>query len=63
MAEAVACNNRLRKLIIENGNKDCCVMIWAIIWVTMLARVWGSMVGYISGGGAGWSEGEVMLKL
>ena len=62
MAEAVVCNNRLRKLMIEGGDGGCCVMIWAITWATMLARVWGSMVGYISIG-AGWSEGEVMLRL
>ena len=63
MAEAVACDNRLRKLMTESGGRDCCVMVWAIIWATMLARVWESMMGYISEGGAGWSEGEMVLRL
>ena len=53
MAEAVACNNKLRKLITEGGGRDYCIMIWVIIWATMLTRVWGSMMGYIDEGGAG----------
>ena len=62
MAEAIACNNRLENLMTEGGNRGCCVMIWVIIWVTMLARVWRSMVGYIDGE-ADWSEGRVVLRL
>ena len=63
MTKAVACNNKLKKLMIENEGRDCCVMIWIIIWATMLVRVWGSMVRYIGGGGAGWSESGVALRL
>ena len=63
MAEAVACNNRLRKLMIKDRGKDCCVMIWAITWATILARVWGSIIRYIGRGGADWSEDEVALEL
>ena len=62
ITETVACNNRLGKLIIENEGEDCCIMICAIIWAIMLARVWGLMVKYISEG-ADWFEGEVALKL
>ena len=53
MAEAVACNNELGKLMIEGGSRDCCVMIWAITWATMLVKVWESIGKYISRGGAG----------
>ena len=63
MAEAVACNNELKRLMIKNEDEGCCVMVWVIIWAIMLARVWESMVGYIGEGGADWFEGEVMLKL
>ena len=63
MAEAVACDNRLKKLIIENESEDCCVMIWIIIWATMLAKVWESMMEYIDEWGADWSEGRVALRL
>ena len=63
MTETVVCNNKLKKLMTEGGDRGCCVMIWVIIWVIMLARVWGLMMGYIDGGGAGWSEGGVMLRL
>ena len=61
--EAVACNNELKRLMIKGGGEDCCVMIWVIIWATMLVKVWRSMMEYIGEGGAGWSENEVMLKL
>ena len=62
MAEAVACNNELRKLIIEDEDGNCYVMIWVIIWATMLAKVWKSMMEYISRE-ADWFENEVILKL
>ena len=63
MTEAVACNNKLRKLMIKDGSGDCCVMIWVIIWAIMLTRIWESMMGYIDKGGADWSEGRVVLRL
>ena len=63
MTEAVACNNELRRLITENENENCCVMIWAITWATMLAKVWESMRGYIDEKGTDWSEGRVILEL
>ena len=63
MTEAVACNNELKRLMTEGGGRDCYVIVWIIIWITMLARVWKSMVEYIGRGGAGWFEDEVALKL
>ena len=30
MAEAVACNNKLGKLITEGGDRGCYIMIWVI---------------------------------
>ena len=62
MTEVVACNNKLKRLMTESGGRDCCVMIWVITWAIMLARVWGSMMEYISIG-AGWSESGVALRL
>ena len=49
--------------MIENESEDCCVIIWVIIWATMLARVWESIVKYIDEREADWSENEVVLKL
>ena len=63
MAGTVACNNELKRLMIESEDESCYVIIWAITWATMLARVWGSMIEYIGGGGAGWFKDEVMLEL
>ena len=53
MAETVACNNKLKKLMTESKNENCCVMIWVITWTIMLAKVWESMMRYIGEGGAG----------
>ena len=63
MTEAVACNSKLKKLMTEDGGRDCCVMVWIIIWAIMLVKVWGSMMKYISREGAGWFKNEVALKL
>ena len=63
MTETVVCNNELKKLIIENESRDCCVMIWDIIWVTILIRVWKSIMRYIDRGEADWFENRMMLKL
>ena len=63
MAEIIACNNRLKRLITEGGGESCCVMVWVIIWAIMLTRVWGSMMKYIGREGADWSESRVMLRL
>ena len=52
MTEIIACNNKLKKLMIEGGDEGYCVMIWVITWAIMLARVWGSMGEYIDEGRA-----------
>ena len=62
MTEAITCNNKLRKLMTEGEGRGCCVMIWVIIWVIILARVWESMMRYISIE-ADWFKNEVVLKL
>ena len=62
MTEAVACNDKLRKLMTEGGGGGYCVMVWVIIWAIMLARVWESMMRYISIE-ADWFEGKMMLGL
>ena len=63
MAEVVACNKKLRKLITKDKDKGCCVMICVITWATMLARVWGLMMKYIDEREADWFENEIMLRL
>ena len=63
VAEVIACNNRLGKLIIKGEGEGCCVMIWAIIWAIMLVKVWESMMEYISREEADWFESRVALKL
>ena len=63
MAEAVVCNNKLKRLMIKSEGRNYCVIIWVITWATMLARVWELMMRYISEEGAGWFESRVMLKL
>ena len=62
MAETVVCNNKLKKLMTEDEGRGCCVIIYIITWTTMLARVWGSMIKYISRE-ADWFKGRVVLKL
>ena len=63
MAEIVACNNKLKKLMTEDGGGNCCVMIWVITWATMLTKIWKSMMKYISRGGADWFENRITLRL
>ena len=63
MTEIIACNNKLKKLMIEGGDESCCVIIWVIIWATMLVKVWGLIMEYISRGGADWFKDEMVLRL